>query len=141
MRKAKTPERLPLPEGTVLLDVAIEDRAVPWKAPTVTRSGRSFKDDRLVEWQDDVRKYGELNRTIDEPYWGPVEVSVTARFAKGPLPDTTNLIKAVEDALQGVVFVNDKQVTRNSGDRTQAGYDLARIVVKAATPTEEAGDG
>lgn len=128
-----------LPDGTVLLDVVIPERAVPWKAATTTRHGVSFKDARLVAWQETVKLWGLLNRTIARPYGGPVEVRVWASFSGGHLPDAVNILKAAEDALQEVVYVNDRQVVRNSSMRSMhyGDEDSMRIVVRAVDPDGE----
>lgn len=120
-----------LPAGTVLLRLDIPQRAVPWSAPMIGK-GRPVKNTRLIAWQQAVRLFASTGRVVREPYEGPVEVRVVARFAKGPLPDATNCLKALEDALQGVVFANDRQVFRNSCERTASGRDNVRIEVLAA---------
>lgn len=131
-RKPKSPPVELLPPGTVLLNCFIAERAVPWKAPTVTRSGVSFKDKRLLAWQDTVKRHAALSgKAWNVPYKGPVEVSVDIRFAKGPMGDATNLLKAIEDSLQGVVFANDRQVGHNSCDRDMGDSDWVAITVKA----------
>lgn len=145
-RKARKPKPLgyePLPDGTVLLRCSIEQRAVPWSAPTVGK-GRAFKNPKLVAWQEAVKLFATENRVLREPYEGPVEVNLVCRFAKGPIGDASNLLKAAEDSLQGVVFVNDRQVVRNSCERSIEGYDLVLIEVRAASPVvigEEAWAG
>ncbi len=129
-RKAKKPAVVLLPPGTVLLDVTMPQRAVPWSASCVTRNG-TYKSKRLVAWQDFINIKARIWKTQSTAYAGPVEISVVSRFSKGPLPDATNILKAVEDSLQGVVIVDDRQVVRNSCERTQAGYDEVIVVVKA----------
>lgn len=131
MARRRKPEIDLLPAGTVLLRCEIPQRAVPWQAPTVIRGGRPYKDKRLVAWQRFVGMRAALGRTLSTAYAGPVEVSVVARFARGPLPDATNVLKAIEDALQGAVIANDRQVMRNSCERTRTGYDRVTIEVKA----------
>lgn len=130
MARRRKPEIDLLPAGTVLLRTSLRGRAVPWQVSTVTKNG-AFKDRRLVAWQEQVQTWAWVNRTQSVAYAGPVEVSVVARFAKGPLPDATNVLKAIEDALQGPVFINDRQVMRNSCERTRTGYDWVTIEVKA----------
>lgn len=136
-RKPKKPPVALLAPGTLLLSIRWGGRAIPWKAPTVTRHGATFKDGTLVAWQQEVALRAMAARKISKPYEGPVEVKMVARFAKGPIGDACNLLKAAEDSLQGVVFVNDRQVVVNSCDRRQAGYDMVAIVVRAAEPTED----
>jgi Holliday junction resolvase RusA-like endonuclease len=128
-RKARKPEVVLLPPGTVLLETMILLRAVPWSASQVTRNG-TFKAKRLVAWQRVIGVVAFRDRTQAAPYGGPVEVMVMAQFAKGPLPDATNVLKAVEDAIQGVVIVNDSQVVRNSCGRTKGEWDEVVVVVR-----------
>jgi Holliday junction resolvase RusA-like endonuclease len=124
-----------LPPGTVLMRCEVPEHAISWKAPTVGRYG-AYKSKRLKAWQEIVGIFARLNRRIGHPYTGPVEVRVMARFARGPMGDSTNIIKAIEDALQGIVFVNDRQVIRNSCERILAGFDLVTIEVETMEPID-----
>ena len=134
--RRKAPDIDLLPPGTLLARAVIPMRAVPWKAPTVTRYGTTYKDKALLKWQATVKIFAGM-ASPSYCYAGPVEVSVSARFAKGPLPDATNILKAIEDALQGVVFVNDRQVVRNRCERSKTGFDRVTIEVTAAEPSED----
>lgn len=54
-----------------------------------------------------------------EPLEGPVELRLVVHFADGR-SDLSNRIKVLEDALQGVAYLNDRQVVRlvaESGER------------------------
>lgn len=124
-----------LPPGAVLLQCEIAARPVPWKAPMVGRYG-AVKDARLVAWQTRVAIVAQLAYTARTPYRGPVEVAVWATIAKGPLMDATNLMKAIEDSLEGIVIVNDRQVIRNRCERAIGSRDLVRIEVVAADRNE-----
>lgn len=136
-RKPQAAAIAPLPPGTVLLRCRMDQRAVPWSAPMIGK-GRPVKEPRLIAWQQMVGLFARTSTKLREPYAGPVEVRVTARFRKGPIGDCTNLLKSIEDALQGVVFLNDRQVVRNSCERSLAGYDLVTIEVKAAVSSDDA---
>lgn len=51
----------------------------------------------------------------DEPPTGPVELSLEFVLNKRPKqqwPDLSNLIKLVEDALEGIYYANDRQICR-----------------------------
>lgn len=128
----------PLPAGTLLVRCSIPARAVPWSTPMIGRRG-PVKQPRLVAWQRVVRGFASrLNSPIPTalPYAGPVEVSVVVRLARrpGPMADATNLLKAIEDAMEGSIYVNDRQVIRNHCERTAASHDLVTIEVRAADP-------
>lgn len=135
-RRKPEPEAATLPPGTLIMCCRIPLRAVPWSAPTVIHGGKPYKGRRLVKWQQAVAVFARTSLTSwvpgDMPYDGPVQVDVMATFAKGPLPDATNVLKAIEDAIQGVVILNDRQVTRNSCERTKGETDLVTIAVRAA---------
>lgn len=134
-RQTSEPPAKLLPPGTLLMRCEIPGRAIPWKAPTVGQYG-TYKNRRLGAWQEIVGLFAGLNRRIGRPYAGPVEVAMTARFARGPIGDACNLLKAVEDAMEGIIYINDKQVVRNGCGRSLAGYDLVTIEVKTAEPAD-----
>lgn len=119
-----------LPAGTVLLRCEIPARAVPWKAPTVGRHG-AFKDKRLKRWQETVALYIAVEKRIRQPYEGPIEVYVDARFSRHPMGDACNILKAVEDAMEGIVYINDRQVVKNGCERSLTGIDQVTIEVRA----------
>lgn len=101
-----------LPEGSLIAGFFVEGRPVPWSAPTTTRTGHSFKNPRLVSWQKLVGDLAYLAMRPDPPYSHPVRLDLIFYLTVrgGSRPDTSNLGKALEDALQGKVIVNDKQV-------------------------------
>jgi Holliday junction resolvase RusA-like endonuclease len=106
---------------------------VPWSVPKIFRFGGSKKNPKLQAWQDTVTKAARLAWGPFEPHAGPVSLSllfhlpkvhatdiglvvptikrnaVTDKHTKRGLAiaDLTNLAKAVEDALAGVVMVDD----------------------------------
>lgn len=108
---------------------------VPWSAPLVGRRG-ARKDPRLIEWQGIVANAAKECFGPHEPYEGPVSLNIIFLIhnadrsmwgkliepeitwnenhgkhkKQGGLADRTNLIKGVEDAIEGVFFVNDTQV-------------------------------
>ena len=92
----------------------VPGRPVPWKAPTITkgRGGRvpGFSDPRMKGWQEAVRWHARAAMAGRPAVAGPVGMRLAFTLARGPLADLTNLVKATEDALQGAVFANDRQV-------------------------------
>jgi Holliday junction resolvase RusA-like endonuclease len=131
--KGKPP--LVLNPGELLALIGIDGRPVPWKAPTTTRTGHSFKDKRLVAWQKRVAdEAAEVMRVLGrDPYAGPVSLSMCFELKRkaGRAPDTSNLGKAAEDALQGVVIVNDTQVGFIESKRIIGDRDYCTIGVYA----------
>lgn len=131
-RKPKAPpveaDNEPREPGSVICHGTILGRAVPWKAPTVSRAGgvvhgRDYK--RFVAWQAEVRRQAAPLMGRRRPYGGPVALEMTFYLNPrgGTPPDPTNLQKSTEDAMQGILFVNDRQVqevtSRRVVDRSQ----------------------
>ena len=102
---------------TLIFEGMVVGRAVPWKAPNVTRRG-TFRDKKVKKWQSHV-KWQTLQYKQGEPYDGPVmlDLKFIMRGRSGLLPDLTNLTKALEDVLQGIVYVNDRQVCKQVTER------------------------
>lgn len=73
-----------------------------------------MKDRGLRAWQDLVAVYARLAMAGKEPCAAPVALCLDIDILRLPTsnPDTTNLLKSFEDALQGICFVNDSQVSR-----------------------------
>ena len=94
----------------------IPGRAVPWQAPTLGRNGgvnhsaRNYA--RYKQWLRTVADFAALSRPRGGPYAGPVSLRIVVyrRPGRGVAPDATNLQKAIEDGLQQVIYVNDRQV-------------------------------
>lgn len=100
-----------------IVTLVIPGRPVPWSVPIIGKgaSGKGIarKEPRLLAWQKVVelaaRKAMAGLGAGPEP--GPVAVEAAYSLARrGNPPDLNNLDKALADALQEVVFVNDRQV-------------------------------
>jgi Holliday junction resolvase RusA-like endonuclease len=121
-----------LPPGELIASFAVESRPVPWSVPFVTRSGASIKDKRLVGWQHAVKKAARDAMAGKHPYPGPVRLEVWFYLTEArnkSVPDTSNLTKGSEDALQGLVIVNDRQVCEVHASREIGDRDGAEIKV------------
>ena len=121
----------PEPPGTVIAEGFVPGRPVPWVAPKVGRNGgcvptRSYK--RYQDWQLLVRHTAAVQRPRRKhwPFGGRVELRM--RFVLRPRggrgnPDTSNIVKSTEDAIQGVLIVNDSQVDRIRVERVFSGTE------------------
>jgi Holliday junction resolvase RusA-like endonuclease len=86
----------------------VPGRAVPWKTHGHPRP-------ILRRWQRIVAKAAMIGfHHGQRPYQGPIKLEITVCFcsSKKIHGDLTNLVKAIEDAMQGIVFLNDRQVMR-----------------------------
>lgn len=63
---------------------------------------------------------------------GPVEVRMIFFFANNKLPDLDNLIKAILDALNGICWIDDRQVVEITAKRTKGETEQAVVIVQEA---------
>ena len=102
----------------------------PWTSPRRGQRGGCIQTPavlRMKAWQERVRLAATAAMRGNKMLDGPVNLSVTftpdhatvvaAKIAQGgepdwatKKPDLTNLVKATEDALSGIVFEDDAQV-------------------------------
>lgn len=106
--KLAAPSRLYEP-GTVVASFVVEGRAVPW---SVAHRGQS--NPKLVEWQKEVKAEATKAMGGRLPHSGRFELRATFEIVRrGPVADLTNVVKGLEDSLQGIIVVNDSQTIRH----------------------------
>lgn len=129
------------PSGSTIARFSVPGRPVPWSVPPKLRR----KSPRLVAWQRSVRLWAGSEMAGRLPHDGPVRLHVVFHLLRGKRPgDTSNYFKGTEDALQGVVFLNDTQVVETSALRIAVcdpSLESAHVVVKASgeMPAESEG--
>lgn len=105
--------------GLVLFECMIETRCYPWKSPRIGRGGAaSFRNQpksyrSWKSWSTDITMVLPTLYRLDHHAMveGPVDLDML--FVTDPRrkpADRTNLGKALEDILQGIVYANDRQV-------------------------------
>jgi crossover junction endodeoxyribonuclease RusA len=71
---------------------------------------------RLAAWQRQIRAAATAAWPAGQPpYAVAVELRIT-HYAERPIADMDNLIKPIQDALQGITFVNDRAVKDVAGN-------------------------
>lgn len=108
----------------VLCDAFVAGVPVPLPRPraAVLRAGhrgsglrarvRLYVGGEVRRWQRTVALVARAARRVDRPAAGAVMLDLAFVLAEqGREPDLSNLVKAVEDALEGVLYTNDRQVT------------------------------
>ena len=79
-------------------------------------SARTRNRALLADWQRQIHRAAQAAWPINRPaYEGAVELRIT-HYSERPLADRDNLIKPIQDALQGVVYPNDRMVKDISGN-------------------------
>ena len=64
---------------------------------------------RLQQWKADVRAAAQASTAGAAPVPDPVQIAITYYY-EGDSPDVDNIIKPIQDALNGVVFIDDAQL-------------------------------
>lgn len=78
------------------------------QGPPVSNQTRNRQ--RLQQWKADVRAAAQLHVPEGaEPVVESVQITITYYY-EGDSPDVDNIIKPIQDALNGLVFVDDAQV-------------------------------
>ena len=107
--------------------------------PRFTRHGHAYTPKKTSDYEREVRNSFRIAYPDHAPYTGPVAVEVYAFFAIPPSwtkkkresalaggvphtgrPDADNCLKAVEDALNGLAFGDDSQITDASVQKRYA---------------------
>ena len=126
--------------------------AEPWTAPEASagrRGGRTvvnfYKNEQLRSFQEAVTEYMERHYPDVQPRSGPIEVEFYLwrqqaayigenRKVNRNRVDSTNCQKALEDALQGILYANDREVVSIKTVMMEQGPDVyPRIMVGVHT--------
>lgn len=78
--------------------------------PTRPVSQQARRQDRLRDWKDYVRELARGSWESDQPCETPVAITVIYLYDEAAL-DADNIVKPIQDALVGLVFEDDAQVT------------------------------
>lgn len=123
----------------------------PWKVPPFTpaRVGKKLivkagRDEGLHSYKQAVKEvllsqpYEKIEGSVELDFWFyrniPEYTSHQGRRARKHEADTTNLQKATEDALQGILFDNDKDVIKISSMRVEQSPNAKSLVVLCVRP-------
>lgn len=106
----------PETEGARLIAAfVVPSRPVPWKV-AIHRDGYATNP-KMVLWKKEVKKAAKRAMGNRKPWAGPYlfKAEFHLRY-RGSMPDDCNLIKSTEDALEGVVIINDNMSRRKVTD-------------------------
>lgn len=107
--------------------------------PRFTRQGRAYTPKNTVDYEKQIRQayISAGGQLISDT--APIIVCITAYFKKAKSnkmqsptlkPDTDNIAKIVCDALNGVAYHDDKQITSLTVDKVWADDGIEKVVVE-----------
>ena len=84
-----------------------------------------------VQWEKDARQCAKIQARLDDLIKTSVSVCVTAYY-KGQRPDLSGALESIGDALEGVIWENDRQVESWDGSRLihDLEYPRTEVVIK-----------
>jgi Holliday junction resolvase RusA-like endonuclease len=118
---------------------------VPKARPRVVmRNGKAhaYTDARTVAWEEFIALAWRQAYPGFEPLAGPLEVEVFVYMRNPGRGDGDNFLKAVEDSLNGVAWIDDSQIMRavvekrRAADYCEQGTGILVIVKERETTNE-----
>lgn len=117
-----------MPEITITLPGTIR---IKKNSKRIYRAGKHnvvLPSKAYVSWENEIRPVA-LEKAVVPPLSCPVEVCATC-YVKGQLPDLSGALESVGDALQGIIWADDKQIYSWDGSRIYHEKKDPRTVVR-----------
>ena len=95
---------------------------------TNRRGGRIFLRPE-VKWFEMACRKNALKQYQGEPLLAPLSVDIVFHFSNNKMPDLFNLPKAVCDALNKIVWKDDRQIVKGSLKKINSGEDRIEITI------------
>lgn len=135
---------------TAKIQFCIPGNPVPKGRPRFTRQGRTYTPAKTKTYEDEVKAIA-LSAMVGEPLETPVAVYVRAIFPvpasyskkrteaclsgserHTKRPDLDNVVKAITDGMNGVVYVDDAQIVRLVATKVYGTDAMVEVTVQEA---------
>lgn len=117
--------------GHVVLGIEVIGKPIPWKVSIRPKGKGPPTNPKLAAWQRRVRDEAALAMRGRPPHSGPFALSAWFGVAGAVHGDLTNLLKSLEDAIEGVAFVNDRAAREHRAYLVTNDVDRVFFVVTA----------
>ena len=110
--------------------IELDDNVPSYQANSKQSSHHRYKTDKLVTFQELVTlTVSQLAKTFGKcfPFTDDIQLDIYITPKNRKHGDRVNMIKGIEDALQGVLFVNDRQI--KSGEVVIEDPDEPRLLI------------
>ncbi len=124
------------------MTVVIPGRAVPKGRPRMSVRGRTaylYTPEATVAYEQAVGLCAR--QQYRKPLEGPVELSIRVYVRRGIRGDLDNYVKAISDGLNGVAFVDDRQVVHIDAQILRCRAEDERVEVDIKEFVEVAMNG
>lgn len=107
----------------------------------MTRRGKWVKRNalRYLAYREQVKTTARQHFRDPEPWTGPIGLRVIAYCWGGRPGDLDNIVKAIQDGLNGVVWCDDGQVVKLEAERRKGRPERAEIWVWREEALNDAG--
>lgn len=111
--------------------------------------GRTYTPAKTRKWEDLAATCGRIAYGAKAPLTGPLAVSIVATFSvpkswnkqrrllpppHASRPDGSNILKAVEDSLNDVIWVDDSQIIKATVEKRYGDEPGVTVTVEALPP-------
>ena len=103
---------------------------MPKGRPRFSRKGHAYTPVETRAWEDRVAWEWKRTHGANEPLTGPVSLSVLIVGKRTLTGDLDNYLKALSDALNGVAWVDDRQIVGIFAQKRQGDRDAVWIHVE-----------
>ena len=133
---------------TFMVNFTIEGEPVPKGRPRFTRQGRAYTPAKTKEYESIVADSAKCAMGGSEPLETPVKAyihvtyTVPASYSKKRTaacldgeekhtkkPDLDNLVKAVTDGMNGIIFKDDSQITHLSATKVYGTQNMVQVMI------------
>lgn len=105
-----------MPELTITLPGCLRIKKNSKRIFAKGKFKRVLPSEAYLAWESDVRAFAWQNSVLMSPLTCPVKVQALV-YIKGQLPDLSGCLESIGDAMQGIIWADDKLIYSWDGSR------------------------